>query len=64
MFKVGIEEPIVPVKIQFPQVLVTFFKENFLGSIARNIGRVLKLDLATLHVTFAMAAIVTMEVEL
>lgn len=64
MFKAGIEAPIVPCKIQFPHSPVNFYNENLIRSIAGNVEKVLKIDLASLQVTFAIAATITMEVDL
>lgn len=61
MFKADIKEPIVPVKIHSRGLCG---HESFLRYIVGNIGRVLKIDLVTLQVTFAMAATVTVEVDL
>lgn len=64
MFKAGIEAPIVPDKIQFPHLPVNFYNQNLIRSIAGNAGEVLKIDLASLQVTFAIVATITVEVDL
>lgn len=63
LFKAVIEALIILVKIQFSWLPVNFYNENLLRSIAKNVGEVLKI-LSTLHVTYAMAVSVTIEVDL
>lgn len=48
LFKLRIEVHIVPMKIYFPRLLVNFYNEDLPRSIAGNVGKIFKLDLATL----------------
>lgn len=52
MFKTGIEALLVSVKIHFPIFPVNSYNENLHRSIVGNVGKVLKIDLATPQKTF------------
>lgn len=63
LVKPGSKAPIVLVKIHIPRLLVNFIMRIFFDQIARNVAKVLKIDLVTLQVTSAIVALVTVEAD-
>ncbi|XP_043701622.1 uncharacterized protein LOC122652044 [Telopea speciosissima] len=63
-FVSGWELPFAPIWISLPRLPVNFYQGNFLVSIAGVVGRVLKIDSATINCTHTVAARVCVEVDL
>ncbi|XP_043695650.1 uncharacterized protein LOC122646213 [Telopea speciosissima] len=63
-FTPGWESPLSPVWVSMPGLPVNFYQGNFLASITGSIGRVLKVDGATVSCTRTVAAGVCVEVDL
>ncbi|XP_043720994.1 uncharacterized protein LOC122668503 [Telopea speciosissima] len=63
-FKPGLESPIVPVWVSFPNLPVSLFHGNFFRSVAGVVGKVLRVDGATSGYTRTVVARACVEVDL
>ncbi|XP_010272338.1 PREDICTED: uncharacterized protein LOC104608143 [Nelumbo nucifera] len=62
--ELGWEPSMVPLWISLPMLLINLYNDKYLRSIVQVAGRVIKVDLATTHLTRTTTARVCMEVDL